>query len=144
MTPLVFHGEETEMETQTAMSPTEVPQRIDQGWIVAMPKEIAELFGVPVGSLVTLFVREGSITALMNLASQREEAKKREPGWILKIPSDIAAALGTVEGSIMVIYAKAGTLTVEVIPAKPEIQAAAQRLYNKYKEEFEELKRLGD
>jgi hypothetical protein len=132
------------MGPQAIMSPTEVPQRIDQGWIVAMPKEIAEVFGVPEGSLVTLFVHHGNLTALMNLALQTDEAREREPGWILAMPLDIATLLGVAEGSVMVIYAKAGTLSAEVIPAKPEIQAAARRLYDKYKEEFEELQRLGD
>ena len=83
------------MSPQTALAFTETPQRIDQTWVVAMPKEIAEdLFGVPAGSLVTLFARSGEITALMNLATQTEEARRREPGWFLDMPSDMAAAAG--------------------------------------------------
>lgn len=133
------------MGPQTATSPTETPQRIDQGWVVAMPKEIAELFGVPEGSLVTLLLQEEGLTALMNLALQTDEARKREPGWFLEMPPDMATAAGLPDKSFLALYAKEGALRVEVLPPpSPELEAAAARIWNEYQEVFEELKRLGD
>lgn len=133
------------MSPQAATLPTEAPQRIDQGWIIAMPKEIAELFGVPEGSIVTLFVQQGGISALMNLALQTDEARKREPGWFLEMPSEMATTAGLPDKSFLALYAKHGALCVEVLPPPaPEIEAAAERLWNEYREVFEELKRLGD
>ena len=134
------------MSLSTALTLTETPQRIDQAWIAAMPKEVAEdLFGVPAGSLVTLFARPGEITALMNLAVQTEEARLREPGWFLEMPSDLAAAAGFALDSLLTIYAKHGALRVEVLPPpSPAIKKAVERTLNQYGEAFEELKRLGD
>jgi len=133
------------MSPQTALAFTETPQRVDQTWVVAMPKEIAEdLFGVPAGSLVTLFARSGEIAALMNLAAQTEEARRREPGWFLDMPADMAAAAGFAPGSLLTIYAKQGSLRVEVLPPSPELAAAVERSLSQHGEAFEELKRLGD
>ncbi len=121
------------MSPQTVLSPTETPQRIAQGWVAAMPKEIAEdLFGLSAGALVTFFVQPGEITALMNLALQTEEARQREPGWILAMPPDIAAASGSAEGSLMVVYAKAGTLRVEIVAPRLAARAAARHYFEKY------------
>jgi hypothetical protein len=141
------------VSTTTTVTPSVAPvsetlQRIEQGWVAAMPPEIAEdLFGVPAGSLVTFFAAPGQITALMNLALQTEEAREREPGWILEMPPDIAAATGSAEDSLMVVYAKAGTLRVEIIGSRPEARAGARRYFEKYRAEAEELARqdgLGD
>ncbi len=130
---------------QPATLAGETPQRIEQGWIAAMPEGIADkLFGVPVGSLVTFFAEPGKITAMMNLALQTEEARSREPGWILEMPADIAAASDSAEGSLMVVYAKAGALRVEIIARRPEIKERVRRMVEQYKEAFDEMKRLGD
>lgn len=133
------------MKPQTAALPTETPQRIDQGWVIGMPKEIAELFGVPEGLPVTFLVQPGNITAVLNLALQTEEARNREPGWFFRMPDDLAESVGAAKGSLLALYAKLGEPYVEVIPPPtPEFHARIQRILERNREDFEELKRLGD
>lgn len=130
---------------QTAALPTEVPQRIDQSWSIAMPKEIAELFGMPEGSPVTFFVQPGNITAVMNLALQTDEARKREPGWFLAMPLEMAETAGVAAGSILGLYAKLGTPYVETYPPPDdEFKAIVREILENRKADFEEMKRRGD
>lgn len=46
-------------------------------------------------------------------------------------------------GSIAVLHAAQGTIEVEVLPP-PETDESVRRIYNKYKDAFAEMKRLGD
>ena len=130
---------------QTAALPTEVPQRLDQSWNIAMPKEIAELFGVPEGSPVTFFVQPGNITAWMNLAPQTDEARQREPGWFLEMPPEMAEAAGATVGSVLGLYAKLGTTYVEIYPPPDdELKEIVREILENRRADFEEMKRRGD
>ncbi len=136
MTPVI--------EISPSLAPHQ-PQKVDNCWIVGMPKEIAEAFGLPEGWLVALFAQPGSVIAQTNLAGQTSEARHREPGWFIKMPSEMAEAAKVAEGSLIAIYAKSGALYVEILPPpSPELKASINRILNKYKEAFEEMKRRGD
>lgn len=133
------------MTPQTEILSTTTPQRTDHGWIIEMPKEIAEIFGVPQGLIVTLYPQPESISAEMDLTTQTSEARSREPGWFIEMPPEMANATSFAEGSLITIYAKQGSLYVEVLPPpSPELKASINRICNKYKEAFEEMKRRGD
>lgn len=65
--------------------------------------------------------------------------------WAIEIPSEVARSMGITEGSIAVLHPHNGNFNVEIMPpASQEIKDAAQRISEKYKETFKELKRLGD
>ncbi|MDQ3585533.1 MAG: hypothetical protein M3407_07145 [Acidobacteriota bacterium] len=57
----------------------------------------------------------------------------------------MAEAIGVAEDSLVVLYNKNGRIEAEILPPpSPELKESACRIYEKYKETFEELKRLGD
>ncbi len=134
------------MTPQAKILPMDVLQKTENGWAIAMPKEIAEkLFGLPEGALVIFQVQAGGITAQLNLNAQTAEARQRDPGWFLKMPAAMAQATGVAEGSTLALYTKLGQTSVEIIPPPtPEFRACIQRILEKDREVFEELKRLGD
>lgn len=70
--------------------------------------------------------------------------QQTEGGWVMEIPEEISRALGVAEGSLAVLHIEAGKIEVEVLTPSPEIELAASRLHEKYKDAFTELKRLGD
>jgi hypothetical protein len=133
------------MTPQTEILSTTTPQKTDHGWIIEMPKEIAEAFGVPAGLIVTLYPQPGSISAEMDLTAQTAEARGREPGWFIEVPPEMATVVGVADNTFIGVYAKQGALYVEILPEpSPGFEAAVARIYKKNKELFEELKRLGD
>ena len=70
---------------------------------------------------------------------------KTEQGWVVEIPFEIAGSLGVVEGSIVALHAKDGSLEVEILPPpSPELVKSSRRIFEKYKDAFAEMKRLGD
>ena len=70
--------------------------------------------------------------------------QKTEHGWVVEMPAEMARMLGVAEGSLAVLHVGAGKIEVEVLQPSPEMEAAAHRLHEKYKDVFAELKRLGD
>ena len=71
--------------------------------------------------------------------------KKTDMGWILEIPQEMALMLKVDPKSIVVLYPKEGVLETEILPAPPsELQDDFDRLFDKYYETFEALKRIGD
>ena len=71
--------------------------------------------------------------------------RKTEIGWVVEIPPEMAKILNVEPGSIVVLYPKEGGLETEILPApSEEMKADFERLYDKYKETSEELKRIGD
>jgi hypothetical protein len=71
--------------------------------------------------------------------------QKSERGWIVELPDDFVEELGQEKGAIAVMYAWEGGIKTEVIPApEPELENAIDRIYEKYKDAFAEMKRLGD
>ena len=130
------------MTSQIASAPE--PRKKEVSWVVEMPIEIMEMFGLAEERPVTFRAQAGSITASLDLTGQTVEAGNRGPGWFVPLPDDAAAVSGFPQGSFIGVWAKFGTARVEIIPSSPELEVAADRLYNKYKDVFEELKRLGD
>jgi hypothetical protein len=71
--------------------------------------------------------------------------QKTNLGWVIEVPHEMAQALGVGEGSLAVLHAKDGSIEVEILPPpSPELEESARRIYEKYKDAFEEMKRLGD
>jgi hypothetical protein len=71
--------------------------------------------------------------------------RKTELGWIMEIPAEMAAILKVEPGSIAVIYPKEGALEAEILPPpSAELKQDFERMFNKYRETLEELKRIGD
>lgn len=71
--------------------------------------------------------------------------QKTNLGWVIEVPYEMAQALGVGEGSLAVLHAKDGSIEVEILPPpSPELEESARRIYEKYKDAFEEMKRLGD
>lgn len=70
---------------------------------------------------------------------------KTEKGWVIELPAELAKSLGVAEDSIAVLYAKDGNLEVEILPPpSPELVESSRRIFDKYKDAFAEMKRLGD
>ena len=71
--------------------------------------------------------------------------QKTGAGWVLEIPPEMAAMLNVDPKSIVILYPKEGALETEILPApSDEFQADFERLFDKYHQAFEELKRIGD
>jgi hypothetical protein len=71
-------------------------------------------------------------------------AQQTEGDWVVEMPADMTRALGVAEGSLAVLHVETGKIEVEVLTPSPEMERAASRLHEKYKDAFAELKRLGD
>lgn len=71
--------------------------------------------------------------------------EKTDLGWVVDVPNEIAQALGVAEGSIAILHANEGQLDVEILPPPSAgLVESVRRLNEKYKDAFEEMKRLGD
>ncbi|HEY0545572.1 MAG TPA: hypothetical protein VGC91_09370 [Pyrinomonadaceae bacterium] len=65
--------------------------------------------------------------------------------WVIEMTPEMAQAAHVPEGSYIVLQLSAGQVSVEILPpASPEMKEFVQRIGEKYKDAFAELKRLGD
>ncbi len=63
----------------------------------------------------------------------------------VKIDSETRKRLGIAENATVIMHSNDGRIEVEILPPPtPDLVAASDRLYKKYKEVSEELTRLGD
>ena len=70
---------------------------------------------------------------------------KTGDSWVIEIPDEMAQAMGVSPGSVAVLRAAQGTIEVEVLPPPSlELDESVRRIHGKYKDAFEEMKRLGD
>ena len=123
----------------------EAPPNREFEWVVEMPREIAEMFGVRAELPVMLHAQPGTICAHMDLTEQTAEARNRQPGWFIEMTPEAAAATGFAPGSVIAVYAKQGAPYVEVYPPlKPDLAAILERILEEDREFFEKMKRLGD
>lgn len=77
--------------------------------------------------------------------SEQAIIEKREQGWIVELPDEFAENIGVEKNSIGLLGYKNGKIEVEILPPpSPELEESVNRIFNKYKEAFEEMKRLGD
>ena len=66
-------------------------------------------------------------------------------GWIEEIQGEMAEQLGVADGSYAVFYRDSNRIRVEILsPPSPECMEEIARTSQKFKEAFEEMKRLGD
>lgn len=71
--------------------------------------------------------------------------EKTQRGWIIEFPDEFAESIGVEKNSIGLLGYKNGKIEVEVLPPpSEEIKEISERLGEKYKEFFAEMKRLGD
>lgn len=71
--------------------------------------------------------------------------RKAGDSWVIEIPDEMARAMGVPPGSVAVLHTTQGTIEVEVLPPpSPELDESVRRICDKYKDAFEEMKRLGD
>ena len=70
---------------------------------------------------------------------------KTQIGWIMPIPPEMAEILKVDADSIVMLHPKEGVLETEILPTpSAELKQDFERLFDKYKETCEELKRIGD
>lgn len=70
--------------------------------------------------------------------------KKTERGWIIEIDDDFAAELGVAKGSIALMSARNGKIETEILSPSPGLDKTIDRLAEKYKDYFAEMKKIGD
>ena len=71
--------------------------------------------------------------------------QKSDKGQIVELPDDFSEEIGVEKGSIAVLSGSKGKVETEIIPPiSPELEKAVDRIYDKYKDAFAEMKRLGD
>ncbi len=71
--------------------------------------------------------------------------QKSEIGWIIELPDEFAESIGVEKNSIGLLGCKAGKIEVEILPPPSEkIVEISNRLGEKYKDFFAEIKRIGD
>ena len=71
--------------------------------------------------------------------------QRSDLGWVIYIPPEMAQAMGVAEGSLAVLHTKAGRFEVEILPPpSAELKQSVRRVHDKFKDAFEEMKRLGD
>jgi hypothetical protein len=71
--------------------------------------------------------------------------QKTDLGWVVDVPDEIAQALGVAQGSIAILHPNKGRLEVEVLPPpSEELVKSVRRISKRFKEAFDEMKRLGD
>lgn len=64
--------------------------------------------------------------------------------WKVELPDEVKKDNNLSENSYLVLTVHNGRISGELINITPEIKIEADRITGKYRETFEELKRLGD
>lgn len=71
--------------------------------------------------------------------------KTQYDSWIIEMTPEMAQAAHVPEGSYIVFQLSEGKVLAEILPpASPEIERFVQKIGEKYKDAFAEMKRLGD
>lgn len=71
--------------------------------------------------------------------------QKSDKGWIIELPEDFTETLGVEKGSMAVLYASDGKIETDIVPPPSQrLKDISKRISTKYREAFEEMKRLGD
>ena len=77
--------------------------------------------------------------------SDQTTIQKSDKGWIIVLPDEFAETIGVEKKSIGLLEYKDGKIEVEVLPPpSAELEKSVDRIFNKYRKTFEEMKRLGD
>lgn len=70
--------------------------------------------------------------------------QKTDRGWVIEIDDDFALQLGVAKGSIALMNARNGKIETEIFSPSPELEKSIDRLAEKYKDYFLEMKKIGD
>jgi hypothetical protein len=71
--------------------------------------------------------------------------RTEQTSWLVEMPTHVANAIGVEEGSRLILQVRDGNISVEVLPpTPPEIKERAQRIAEKFRDAFAEMKRVGD
>jgi hypothetical protein len=71
--------------------------------------------------------------------------RKTDQGWAATMPTEMAQQAGVRENSLLVVHLKDGAISTEILP--PITEETKQRVresITKFKDAFDEMKRLGD
>lgn len=70
---------------------------------------------------------------------------RTESGWVIMMTSEMSAQAGVAENSLIVLHLAEGKVAAEILPpATPEMKESVRQISEKFRESFEEMKRLGD
>jgi hypothetical protein len=68
-----------------------------------------------------------------------------DSGWVINMTPEMTQLAGVDEGSQIIFYITAGEIAAEILPPPTqELKDSAQRIADKFKDAFAEMKRLGD
>lgn len=70
--------------------------------------------------------------------------QKTDRGWIVEIDDDFASELGVAKGSIALMNARDGRIETQILSPSPRLEKSIDRLAEKYKDYFIEMKKIGD
>ena len=76
--------------------------------------------------------------------TETESVKPEWDSWTIEIPQEIIEAQGLPEGSLVTLTYREGTIESEMIIPSYKLKEISQRILEKNREVYEELKRLGD
>ncbi len=77
--------------------------------------------------------------------SKQPTIQKTDKGWIIELPDEFADEIGVEKNSIGLLGCKDGKIEVEILPPpSAELEKSVDRIFDKYKDAFAEMKRLGD
>lgn len=77
--------------------------------------------------------------------AETETVRPKWDSWTVEIPPEIIEAQGLTEGSLATFTVKDGKIEGEIIlPLSGKLREISERILEKNREVYEELKRLGD
>jgi len=74
-----------------------------------------------------------------------KKEKAKIASWLVEIPTNVIQELGLDEGSRVALTIKDGEISGDVLPPlSPELKVVSQKILEKRRAVYKELKRLGD
>ena len=70
---------------------------------------------------------------------------RSECGWVIVMTAEMSQQAGVAENSLIVLHLGDGKVVAEILPpATPEMKQSVGQISEKFREAFEEMKRIGD
>lgn len=70
---------------------------------------------------------------------------RAESGWVIVMTPEMSRQAGVAENSLIVLHLAEGKVSAEILPpATTEMKESVRQISEKFREAFEEMKRLGD
>jgi len=70
---------------------------------------------------------------------------RTECGWVIVMTPEMSQQAGVAENSLLVLHLGEGQVTAEILPpATSEMKESVRQISEKFRDAFEEMKRLGD